>query len=212
MKYIFALFLCVFSFTANAIDNIPLKSNQCTKHFNHFERINHIPKKILFSVSFIETGLYDSKTKKNYPWPWSVNVNGRSYYYDNKNDAVKAVKKFQEQGYKSIDVGCMQINLLHHGDKFKSIDQALDPKINIATAAKMIKKHYERKKDWKIAVAHYHSKLQKHGGPYSEKVLAVWKKNVSHKHGGKNLFKTVPEPVLKPKLLALEEKIMADSL
>lgn len=63
---------------------------------------------------------------------------GKGRYFATKEEAVRAVKKLQAQGVKSIDVGCMQINLAYHGDAFDSIEDALDPETNVTYGAKFL--------------------------------------------------------------------------
>jgi len=51
-------------------------------------------------------------------WPWTINAQGKGQFFKTKAEAVKAIKNLQAQGVKSIDVGCMQINLSYHGKAF----------------------------------------------------------------------------------------------
>ena len=45
------------------------------------------------------------------------------------------MNSYRAQGARSIDVGCMQVNLLHHADAFASLEQAFDPVANARYAA-----------------------------------------------------------------------------
>jgi hypothetical protein len=68
------------------------------------------------------------------PWPWAIDADGVGQFFATKAQAVAAVAALQAQGVHSIDVGCMQVNLMHHPDAFMSLDQAFDPTANTAFA------------------------------------------------------------------------------
>jgi hypothetical protein len=56
------------------------------------------------------------------PWPWAIDADGVGQFFATKAQAVAAVAALQAQGVHSIDVGCMQVNLMHHPDAFTSLD------------------------------------------------------------------------------------------
>ena len=80
-----------------------------------------------------------SRHRHRHPWPWTVNAEGQGAFYDTKAEAVAAVRAMQARGVRSIDVGCGQINLMHHPDAFASLEQAFDPQANAAYAARFLK-------------------------------------------------------------------------
>jgi hypothetical protein len=80
----------------------------------------------------------------------------------------------QAHGVQSIDVGCGQINLMHHPDAFASLDLAFDPQANAAYAGKFLKELFNQTGDWTKAVALYHSATPELAAEYQRKVLAVW--------------------------------------
>ncbi len=138
------------------------------------ERDNGIPPRLLAAISQAESGRRDPVTGDTYPWPWAVNVGGEGYFYDSKAEAVAAVRGLQARGVRSIDVGCGQINLMHHPDAFRSVDVALDPSANAAYAARFLKQLFVRTGDWTKAAAAYHSATPDLGAEYQRRVLAVW--------------------------------------
>jgi hypothetical protein len=81
----------------------------------------------------------------------------------------------QKKGIKSIDVGCMQVNLYHHAAAFKSLDEAFDPETNVAYAAKFLKGLFNETKNWMIAAGYYHSQTPYYSNQYRTKVLEQWK-------------------------------------
>ena len=45
-----------------------------------------------------------------------------------RQQAVAAVQALQARGVRSIDVGCLQVNLMYHPIAFASLDDAFDPR------------------------------------------------------------------------------------
>ena len=92
-----------------------------------------IPNHLLAAMGRVESGRRDPVTGDWYPWPWTVNAEGASSFYDTKAQAVAAVRAMQSSGMRSIDVGCMQVNLMHHPDAFATLDLAFEPRRTSAT-------------------------------------------------------------------------------
>ena len=90
-------------------------------------------------------------------------------FYETKADAVAAVRAMQARGVQSIDVGCGQINLMHHPDAFASLEQAFDPQANAAYAARFLKELFAQTGDWSKAAAMYHSATPELGADYQQK-------------------------------------------
>ena len=126
---------------------------------------------LLQTISAVESGRWDNLQNRYIAWPWTVNVKGKGYYYASKEDAIRAVEKFQKQGIKSIDVGCMQINLKYHGDAFSSIEEAIDPSKNVKYSAKFLRSLYSRHgQSWKKAAKRYHSGNPEKGEAYTKRL------------------------------------------
>ena len=135
-----------------------------------------IPAGLLVAISIIESGKKAKGHDDLVAWPWVLNVKGRPEYYKTKTDAVKAMSKHLDQGTVNIDVGCMQINFRHHGGEFRSPSYMLDPRRNVAYAAKFLGALRKRYGSWTKAVGHYHSATLKHQVPYRHKVYRKWQK------------------------------------
>ncbi len=144
------------------------------------ERSSGLPAHLLAAISRVESGRRDPATGAVHPWPWSVNAEGQGLFYATKAEAVAAVRAMQANGVRSIDVGCGQINLMHHPDAFPSLEVAFDPQANAAYAAKFLKELFARTGDWNKAAGMYHSATPGLGDEYRERVLAVWPEE---KHG-----------------------------
>lgn len=146
----------------------------CENFIRRHEQKHGIPEKLLSAVALAESGR--SLGGDMVAWPWTINANGIPYIFDTKEEAVTKVKELQKKGIRSIDVGCMQINLIHHPDAFDSIEDAFDPEKNIAYGASFLKEKMTSQGNWHLAVAHYHSATQSLNQPYKDRVLKIWEK------------------------------------
>ena len=116
-----------------------------------------IPQGLLLGIALTESGKTDQNSKRFTPWPWTINANGKGYRLKSKQEAMQKVKELQDSGIYLIDVGCMQINLVHHSKAFRSLNEAFTPEKNIEYAAKFLVSLYEQKKSWEKATKCYHS-------------------------------------------------------
>ena len=155
------------------LDREMAESLKCSRLFSYFERKHRIPLDTLHSISLQESGKTHSKHNIRIVWPWTVNVEGQGYFFDNKREAVLFVKQQLLTGKTSIDIGCMQINLKHHPDAFKSIEHAFDPVSNITYGAEFLKRKYDQLGNWLQAIAHYHSATHELGSKYKESVVKI---------------------------------------
>ena len=147
----------------------------CAFHTKTHEHLKKIPRHLLMAISKIESGRLNPNSQQVEAWPWTINVEGKGYYFPTKHEAVKRVKELVAKGIKSIDVGCMQINLHHHKGAFKTIEEAFDPKLNTEYASKFLSSLRETHGSWAQAIAHYHSATPLHHIPYRKKVLDKWR-------------------------------------
>ena len=85
------------------------------------------------------------------------------------------------EGVQNIDVGCMQINLMHHKKAFPSIDAAFDPAINVDYGAKYLAALHRETSSWFTTVKRYHSAHPKLHLPYRGRVFRIWR-NIKTKH------------------------------
>jgi hypothetical protein len=137
------------------------------------ERANAVPPHLMAAIGRIESGRRDPATGLSHPWPWTVNAEGEGFFYDTKAQAVAAVRDMRARGMRSIDVGCMQINLMHHPDAFASLEEAFDPARNAAYAARFLTQLYAQTGTWPKATAMYHSATPDIGADYQRRVMAV---------------------------------------
>ena len=110
-----------------------------------------IPEGILYSVGLTETG------RKGSLQPYALNVEGKAYYFDGLEEALRAFQQARDGGAKLIDVGCMQINQHFHGENFTSVQAMFDPQRNVEYAARFLSNLHRRHETWTMAVARYHA-------------------------------------------------------
>ena len=138
------------------------------------ERQAGIPAELLWSIALVESGRWDREARVKAAWPWTINAEGRGSFHASKEAAISEVAALQAQGVRSIDVGCMQVNLRHHPDAFASLDDAFDPTANAAYAARFLNSLYAETGSWEAAAGRYHSATPALGEAYRERVLAQW--------------------------------------
>jgi hypothetical protein len=129
-----------------------------------------LPPGMLFAIGLVESGRADPATHRVRPWPWSVQADGQSRYFASRAEAVTWVLDARATGVASIDIGCMQINLLYHPQAFASVDAAFDPGANVDYAARFLVRLYADAGDWPAAIGFYHSRTPSLGLPYQRVV------------------------------------------
>ena len=139
-----------------------------------------MPPQLLAAIARVESGRYDTVSGRTSPWPWTINAEGRPGVFETKEQAINAVRALQAQGVRSIDVGCLQVNLMHHPAAFASLEQAFDPLINAQYAVRFLTQLRDQTGDWVAATARYHSATPELGGPYQRKVAAIWPEEQRH--------------------------------
>lgn len=146
----------------------------CSSAIDAAEHIIGIPHDLLAAIGRVETGRRDPRTGAWAAWPWSVDIDGQGAFYDTREQAIAAVRAAQARGGRSIDVGCLQVNLLHHPNAFPNLEDAFDPAANAMFAARFLSQLFAQAGSWPKAAAMYHSATPNLGIPYEERVLATW--------------------------------------
>jgi hypothetical protein len=138
------------------------------------ERAANIPPGLLHAIGRVESGRRDPDSGAFGPWPWTINAEGRGQFFPTREAAIAAVRQLQAQGVRSIDVGCMQVNLRHHPNAFASLEEAFDPAANARYAARFLTELHAARNDWLRAAAHYHSNTPQFADAYRARVEAAW--------------------------------------
>ncbi len=150
-------------------------SAQCRTAIAAAERSLGVPDRLMASIGVIESGRRDENGAMS-AWPWTINAEGVGAYFATKAEAIAAVTALRARGVRSIDVGCMQVNLMYHGDAFASLEEAFDPGANARYAGRFLNQLLAQTGSWPAATAGYHSLTPDIGADYARKVLAIWAK------------------------------------
>ncbi len=135
---------------------------------------SNLPAGLLDAIAVVESGRINARTGIARPWPWTIDANGTGYMYASEQAAIQAAAAFQAAGITSLDIGCLQVNLLQHPNAFQSLAAGFDPAENASYAARFLSTLYAKFGNWPAAVAAYHSQTPAYGGPYQAKVYADW--------------------------------------
>lgn len=137
------------------------------------EGVAGIPAGLLLAIGLVESGRTDAAGVRA-PWPYAIQSGGAGRFLASAEDAVAAVQALQAGGVQSVDVGCFQINLLHHPDAFPNLASGFDPLANAHAAARFLASLRDELGAWEPAVAAYHSRTEALGAPYRDLVWAAW--------------------------------------
>lgn len=146
----------------------------CRAAITAAEKAAAIPEHLLAAIGRVESGRRDPASGAWHPWPWTINAEGQGFFYETKQAAIEAVRALQARGVRSIDIGCMQVNLMHHPNAFASLEDGFEPRINAAYAARFLTSLFRQTDSWPKSAAMYHSATPELGDAYQSKVLALW--------------------------------------
>lgn len=151
---------------------LPSKANQdpaiseiCYRAIDRASRQLNVPRDVMLAISLTETGRRMGGQSR--PWPWTVNMEGKGFWFDTRAEALAYVKKRHAEGARSFDVGCFQINYKWHHQHFRSIEDMFDPQINASYAAKFLGDLFREKGSWSRAAGAYHSRTPEYATRYS---------------------------------------------
>lgn len=149
-------------------------TSACPEAIRAAERVAGIPPALLAAIGIVESGRPDPGTGRTLPWPWTINVEGVGSFFETRAEAVAAVQAAQAAGRRSIDVGCLQVNLMHHPGAFATLEDAFDPAVNAAYAAGFLLRLFGQSRDWGAAAAAYHSQTPGVSDEYRRRVVSGW--------------------------------------
>src|SRR4051812_35095139 len=167
-------------------------SQACRQAVAAAERAHGIPTHLLAAVARVESGRRDQSSGTFNPWPWTINMDGQGSFHDTKAQAVAAAQAMRPRVGRSIDVGCMQISLVHHPNAFPGLNEAFDPAANADYGARFLAQLHDKTGSWPDAVAQYHSATPDIGQEYQRKVYAAWPEEQ------RLAFAAAPAPVQRP--------------
>ncbi|RAT12183.1 MULTISPECIES: transglycosylase SLT domain-containing protein [Lonsdalea] len=135
-----------------------------------------VPAESLYSLAMAESTRKTSWGSK--PWPWTINVAGKGFHYETREEAFSALLQFIERWpLKNIDVGVAQVNLGWNGHFFPTLHDAFDPYINLRAAARILRACYDaRPGSWIQAAGCYHHPA---GGRHAATYMAIVRRKLS---------------------------------
>ena len=142
-----------------------------------------VPVSVLKAISLNETGRKSGGAFR--PWAWTVNMEGKGFWFDTLDEARTFVFKEFKRGARSFDVGCFQINYKWHGQAFSSIDAMFDPLENGLYAARFLKDLYNETGSWSKAAGAYHSRTPKYADKYAARFTKFRQKFLQEDGSGK---------------------------
>lgn len=123
-----------------------------------------VPISVLKAIALTETGRTHDGISR--PWPWTVNMEGKGVWFDDRASAQAYAVAHFDLGARSFDIGCFQINYKWHHQAFASIDAMFDPVANALYAAGFLNSLYAETGDWELAAGAYHSRTPEHAERY----------------------------------------------
>lgn len=155
------------------------RDDVCVTAIGRAERAHGIPQNLLLAIGLQEAGI--RRGGQTTIWPWSVNSEGAGYTFASRREALAFVQSERAAGKSSIDIGCLQVNLLWHPNAFASVDAGFDPQRNADYAAAFLSRLYQESGDWMRAVGNYHSRTPE----YHKRYLAGVEANLAFIGGTK---------------------------
>lgn len=174
MRFLLLVLLCLFASPALATRPVAPPPPGCGSAIARADAAGRLPSGMLMAIAQVESGRPAPKTGRLRPWPWTINAEGAGEFFATKEQAIAAVRALRARGVRSIDVGCMQINLAFHTNAFSSLEQAFDPYANTRYAVRFLNALFHASHDWKQVIAAYHSANPAIGGDYRRRVMAMW--------------------------------------
>jgi len=142
----------------------------CEEHMIRASHAYGIPLGVLYAVGLTETG------RRNSLQPYALNIEGRVFFGDSKEQALAEFNAARSSGKKLIDIGCMQINHHYHRSQFPSLDAMFEPGQNVEYSARFLKQLKDRHTSWTMAVARYHA--GPHNNPAQQRYVCAVIKNM----------------------------------
>ncbi len=160
-------------------------ANNIPRYYHVYATKHGVPVAVFFSVVITESGR--NIQGRYLPWPWTLNVNHKPYYYDNKEQALAALNNFLQNPKNTIAVGLGQIYLPAHGKRFTDPLSLLDPHVNLDFASQLLryefqqaKRKYKQANWWLAAGRYHHPSKEQYAKPYREMVFRKCQK-ISHR-------------------------------
>lgn len=133
-----------------------------------------IPSGLLAAIGRVESGR-SVKGGGMSPWPYTLNVDGSGHFFNNLGEAMGFLREDRNWQARSVDIGCMQVNLRHHPEAFGVHAHGFDAERNVDYAARFLLSLRQRLGSWSAAIMHYHSGDPVRQTAYLNKVRQQWR-------------------------------------
>lgn len=147
------------------------RAELCDAAAQHAARRTGVPLPVMQAITRVETGRARGRGLE--PWPWTVNMEGKGYWFETRAEAEAFVARAVKQGARSFDIGCFQINHRWHGAAFRSPAEMFDPHSNAAYAARFLRELHEESGNWSIAAGWFHSRTPARAQTYQARFERV---------------------------------------
>ncbi len=136
--------------------------------------VQGIPPRLLYAIAMQESGRFDKTEEGLKPWPWSLNVAGKAYYFNSMEMAWEALRGFFDKQPSNIGIGLVQVTWPFNREILVDPYTALEPTINLGLGARILRGCFDRLGDWWLAVGCYHSPTPARAADYRERVRRHW--------------------------------------
>ncbi len=146
----------------------------CTAAIAAAERRHGLPPGLLLAIAKVESGRPLPPRGALAPWPWTTDAEGTGAFYSSAAEAIEGARTALAKS-RNLDVGCLQISLLHHPTAFATLTDAFDPARNADYAARFLRRLQTGPAagDWLTASGLYHSQTAWRAADYRARVEAV---------------------------------------
>ena len=139
-----------------------------------------IPPTVLYAIALTESGRPMALSGVGRPWPWTLNVGGRGYFFASRLAAWQALTDWLRAGKQFIDIGLMQVNWHYHEQRLGTPWQALEPYHNLRVGAEILQDCFMARQDWWVSVGCYHAPANpQRAKRYRRRVVSRWQHIVS---------------------------------
>ncbi len=125
---------------------------------------------IFYAIALTESG-QSEMTAEYRPWPWTLTIDKKPYYFRDQRAAEVALKDAVESNVAQLGVGLFQIEHRYHAHRFTSIESMLDPYANSRIAAEIFSEGLKQSEgDLWAAVGKFHSSTPAVADAYRQRV------------------------------------------
>ena len=162
--------LCLASYSVCAEEMVP-------SGYQEVAAERAVPEAVFYAIALTESGRDVEAQGIRRPWPWTLNVAGKGYYFETRLEAWQALRDWLAKGKRSIDIGLMQVNWRYHQSRLGDPWQALDPYHNLRVGAEILQDCYASRQDWWDSVGCYHAPANpERAARYRRRVETQWRR------------------------------------